>query len=374
MKRITKNRAIVRAAIFTAAAFAGHNIGSGFATGTEALQYFASWGTKNAFIGIAIAFIVASIVLTAVFITGYEQKFKDGKQVYHYFCGEKLGVVFDYYIYLSMIFVVLTMMSGTGATINQLTGIPVYIGAIAMGILCIVTALLGLEKLRKVLGSLCLIIVLFVFAAGIYVAFTAKTDIVVASRKVGEYVSNGSILQTDTLGIRNPYLSGISSAGLLIVSGFAWASATGAICMTKKEAVLSGIFSPAFFYISTSVVVYLLLVSMDNIVGKEVPLLAVIQHFLPVLSSVYSIIIVLAIYSTVSSRLFLLGDRFSFGNKKISYAIVVCVTALAVFGGAVIPFSVGSNILFSVCGVVGILFGFIVVVKFIKEHKKGRTQ
>ena len=255
MKRITKNRAVARASILTAAAFAGHNIGSGFATGTEALQYFASWGAKKAFIGIAIALAVAAIVLTTVFITGYEQKFKDGKQVYHYFCGKKLGVVFDYYIYLSMIFVVLTMMSGTGATINQLTGIPVYVGAIVMGILCIITSLLGLEKLRKVLGSLCLVIVLFVFCAGVYVAFTAKTGIVEASRKAAEYVANGSILQTDTLGIKNPYLSGISSAGLLIVSGFAWASATGGLCMTKKEAVLSGILSPTFFYVSTSVVV-----------------------------------------------------------------------------------------------------------------------
>lgn len=359
-----KKSSIIKTVVLTSASFAGYNIGSGFATGIEAMQFFGSWGAKNAFIGIVIAFVMAMAVLCAVYITGFEQKFDDNKKVYRYFCGNRLGVIFDYYIYISMILVTLTMMSGAGATINQYSSLPTYVGSASMGILCIITSFLGLEKLRKTLGSLCIFIVIFVFLCGIYVAATSEISMVTGSLNVEKYVASGEILRASAFGIKNPYFSGVASAGLLISSGFAWASATGGLCKNRKEAVLSGIFSPLFFYGSMAVVVYLLLVALDHVAGKEVPMLAVIQYYLPVLSSAYSVIIILAIYSTISGRLFLIGERYGGGNKKLTLAIVTGITVFAAVGASFIPFSKISNFMFSICGAVGIILGLIVVVKF----------
>jgi uncharacterized membrane protein YkvI len=360
----TKKTSIIKTVVLTSASFAGYNIGSGFATGIEALQFFGSWEAKSAFMGIVIAFIVAMVVLCAVYITGFEQRFDDNKKVYRYFCGNRIGVVFDYYIYVSMILVTLTMMSGAGATINQYSGLPTYVGSAIMGVLCIITSLLGLDKLRKTLGSMCIFIVAFVFLCGIYVAVTSEISMVIGSANVETYVARGEILRASAFGIRDPYLSGVASAGLLISSGFAWASATGALCTNRKEAVWSGVFSSLFFYGSMAVVVYLLLVAMDHVAGKEVPMLAVIQYYLPVLSSAYSAIIILAIYSTISGRLFLIGERYGRGNKKLALAIVTGITVFAALGASFIPFSKISNFMFSICGAVGIILGIIVVVKF----------
>ena len=157
-----------------------------------------------------------------------------------------------------------------------------------MWTLCIIAALLGLEKLRYILSYLCVFIVLFVLLCGGYAALTSEVGPFAGSANVDQYAAAGKVLRANVFGFRNPYLSGVSSAGLLIGSGFAWTSATGGLCGSRKEAALSGIFSSMFYYAATAVVVYLVLTAMNHIAGAEVPLLAVVQFFVPKLSAVYS--------------------------------------------------------------------------------------
>jgi uncharacterized membrane protein YkvI len=358
------NKSTLKMVLLTSASFAGYNIGSGFATGVEALQFFSSWGATHAFASIAIAAFYSIIVLSMIYITGFEQQFTDSKQIYLYFCGKKVGKIFDYYIYISMILITLTMMSGSGATIQQYSGLPTVVGATLMGIVCVIASLLGLEKLRNILSYMCILIIIFVLFCGIYATFTSNLNPVEATLKIQQYVASGTILRASAFGIRNPYLSGIASAGLVIGSGFAWASVTGTLCKTKKEAILSGVFSSIFYYLSTAVVVYLLLISIEHVAGKEVPMLAVIQYFLPGLSIFYSAIIIIAIFSTISGRLFSIGEHYSNGNKKTNSLIIVSIATLAIFGASFIPFSKISNIVFSLCGAVGIIFSMIIIIKF----------
>ena len=359
------NKLAFKSILLTSASFAGYNIGSGFATGVEALQFFGAWGGTFAFSGIALALLTSVGALIAIYVTGFEQHFDKDSEVYHYFCGKYFGIVIDYYIYISMICVALTMMSGAGATISQYSGLPAFAGALLMGGLCIITALLGLERLRKALSYMCIFIILFVLFCGGYVIFTSDIGPFAGSANVGQYVEMGRILRANTFGIQNPYLSGFSSAGLLICSGIAWASATGALCNSKREAVWSGILSSILYYVTTAVVVYLVLTSMDHIAGAEVPMLSVVQFFLPKLSAVYSLIIILAIFSTISGRLFLIAKRYDHGNKKMNIAIIISITILAVAGASFIPFSIISNVVFSIMGAVGIILVIIVLTRFL---------
>lgn len=365
-------RSVFKIALLTSASFAGYNIGSGFATGIEALQFFGSWGGIRAFIAITVALLIAMAVLSVIYVTGYEQQFDDSKQVYRYFCGKHVGAIFDYYIYISMILVTLMMMSGAGATINQYSGLPTYVGSALMGIMCIITSLLGLVKLKKILSFMCIFVLIFVFSCAVYATFTSDLGLIQGSAKIDQYIASGQILRTSVFGIMNPYLSGIASAGLLINTGFAWAAATGSLCKSRKEAVLSGVFSPVFFYVPTAVVVYLILVSIDHVAGKEVPMLAVIQYFLPGLSAVYSCIIILSIFSTISGRLFLIGERYGHGDKRLSLVIVICITIFASAGASFISFSKISNMMFSICGVMGIVLAVIVSARFWMVNSKNK--
>lgn len=362
MKMVQRN-AVWKTVLLTSGSFTGYNIGSGFATGTEALQFFASWGTVWGFLGIATAIALTAAVLTTVYVVGYQQQFPDSKQVYRYFFGKRLGAAMDYYVYGTMILITLTMMAGAGATIGQLMGLPAYIGSAAMGVLCVLTSLLGLEKLRNVLSYLCIVTVVFVVGCGVYVACTAHGSLVAAGANAEKYVAAGEMLQCSVFGIKNPIVAGLASCGLLLGSGFAWASATGTMCRSKKEAALSGVFSGLFYYASTAIVVYLLLMAMDHIVGKEVPMLGVVQYFLPGLSVFYSCVVVIAIFSTISGRLFLIGEHFGGGDRKRTLLIVTGITVFAAVTGSFIPFSRISNWMFSLCGAVGILLCLLVLRK-----------
>lgn len=354
--------------LLTSASFAGFNIGSGFATGIEALQFFGSWGSTLAFVGIIIATAICAMAMVPVYISGYEQHFEKQNSVYHYYCGDYLGVAFDYYMYIYMAFVVLMMMSGAGATVSQLTGLPVFIGTIIMGVMCILTALLKLEKIMDVLSSMCIFICLFIVICWLYVVFTSGSNANVSLAKANEYVSHGELLRSQAFGVFNPYLSAISSGGMLVGSGFTWASATGALAKNKKEAVWAGILSSVFYYTATAVVVYLILNSIDDVAGKEVPMLSIIQRFMPKLSWLYSLMIILAIYATISGRLFLIADRFDRGNKKLRLFIVTAITVVSALSASFIRFSVISNIVFSVASTVGVLITAVVIIKYVRQR------
>ncbi len=62
-----------------------------------------------------------------------------------------------------------------------------------------------------------------------------------------------------------------------------------------------------------------MLVYMDVIAGKEIPILAAIQEMLPSVAGAYTIVIVLGIFTTVTGELFILADRFS---KKVTKSFI----------------------------------------------------
>ena len=90
-----KKKSVWKTALLTSGSFAGYNIGSGFATGTEGQQFFASWGTPNAFIGILVAMVTTALIFIPVYLIGYRKKADASYNVYHYYCGRTVGKIID---------------------------------------------------------------------------------------------------------------------------------------------------------------------------------------------------------------------------------------------------------------------------------------
>ncbi len=367
-----KKQSTAKSALLASASFAGYNIGSGFATGLEGQQFFASWGGTNALIGLIVALLTTAVVFIPVYLVGYKKKADEKYNVYHYYCGDKIGTVIDWYMYFSILLIILTMMSGAGATINQYFGIPKMVGAIILGVLCILAALLGLQKLMHILSWAGVVIIVFVIICTVYILCKYGMPALAAQEAMDAYVAAGEVKRISILGLSNPVISGIASAGLLIVSSLPWVASTGSLCENKKTAITSGALSGVLFYAAQAVVVFLNLICMNSIAGEEVPVLAVFQNFLPVLAMVYSCIIILAIFSTVSGRLFIFADRFDRGNKKAHVIIIIAVVVAAAIAGTFISFSTISNFMFTINGCLGILLGLTIVIRTIiaKVRKK----
>lgn len=364
---MVKKNSAVKAALLTGASFAGYNIGSGFATGIEATQFFASWGPVHGFMGIGLAAVLAIITLLVIYNAGYEEHFPDSKSVYSYFFGRKLGAFFDIYVYVSLLLMALAMISGAGATINQYSGIPTIVGASIMGAVSIVVSMTGINRLKNILSYITFFIVGSIICSAIYIFVTSDITVTQGAANVDKYVDDGLLLHAAFLGLKSWYFSSLASVGLLITAGFAWASVTGSLCQSRQEAMLTGIFSSVIFYSTFIVVTYMLLVSTDFVAGQEVPLLGVIQHFMPPLAIIYSGIIIIAIFATVTGRLFSIAERYGRGKKPVEFAIVLAITIVAIVGTKFISFSLLSNFLFLFCGATGVAMGLLLIGSYIRR-------
>lgn len=69
------------------------------------------------------------------------------------------------------------MFAGSGATVNQYLGLPVYAGTIFMGVISVIIVCLGLEKVTDVLGCAGVIIIAIMFVVGIYNVTTSPVTI-----------------------------------------------------------------------------------------------------------------------------------------------------------------------------------------------------
>jgi len=149
-------------AIWAGASFAGYNIGSGYATGVETMQFYVPWGKELAFVGIIFSMLFAIAMLIPLYMAGRENSMGES-EIYEYFCGKKMGKFFEIYIYVNMLVIIFGMMSGSGATLNQYFGVPEFVGAIFMGAVSVVASLLNLEKLMKVLSYIGIVAIISQF-------------------------------------------------------------------------------------------------------------------------------------------------------------------------------------------------------------------
>lgn len=366
------NKLNIKQAIILGSGMAAMEIGSGFATGAELLQFIGSWGGNWPWIITLICFIFGAAVCGVIFVASHQYEFKNANDLYYHFFGKYVGRLVDIYVYLCLIAYTLVMIAGSGATLNQYWGLPNIVGTLGMGIVAALVACLGLRKLIDVLGGLGIFIIVVVFGIAIYTLISSEKSALEGSANVLNYVKEGSILQAGTFGIRNPIFSAFSYTGSFIMCGIAWMAAIGITIKNRKTAIVAGITSSGFFFVGCALVVYTLLVNMDAISGKQIPILAAIQNMIPVLAGPYTIIIILGIFTTATGQLFLLADRFSGGNKKRHYGIIGGTAIFAVIGSAFIPFNILVNILFSFMGFLGICVGLFIIGSYVISQMKNK--
>ncbi len=360
-------------AIMLAGAYTAFNIGSGFATGNEVMQFFDSWGGYWPYIIWALGLIFALVTNHIMYNTGMTVDMDTYGSPYQYYCGKTIGKIFDIYVYLCLIAFVLVMISGSGATVNQYYGVPEWVGTIGMGIVCGLIACLGLRKLVDVLGVIGIVILAFTVSCAVYMIFTADVGPIEATARSAEYVAEGKILQPNVFGIKHPLVCGFSYSGVLMMCCIAWVHATGKMLNGRKQRNATTLLSSFFYYIPVIAVVLALALNLDAIAGTQIPMLAAVQNMIPKLAGPYTIIIILGIFTTATGQLFLIGDRFGKEGHKSFYFVIFGTVAFAIIGGLFLPFSVIVNIVYSIMGMTGILMAIFMVVKVLRVRSAAKN-
>lgn len=336
--------------VLLAGALAAYWIGSGFSTGQEVLQFFSASGTKG-IIAALIFLVLMSSMTYILYGIGQKKKFENPYDVFEYYCGKVLGQVYIWYSVALVYAIFVVMLAGAGATINQYYGIPTYIGTGVIAVLALGTTLLGVEKLIDIIGVIGPVKILFVAIVGIAGIINLMGQ--------PNLLSEASNLMP-TLGFKsassNWAWSGALYAFLALMVSIPFQVDCGKSAGSVKEARTAGLIGTFAFTIAIILLVLAELVYYKLIVGKQVPTLEIANHISPTLGLIFSILIVVSIYSAVASFLLMTVRKFAPDRTKKFNIIATVLTAIGMFFGGVLPFDKLVNILYPIAGYSAIVF------------------
>ncbi|SHE92258.1 YkvI family membrane protein [Clostridium fallax] len=357
---MNNDKVSVKSVIMFSGAILAFLIGSGFATGQEVLQYFAGFG----FFGIAGAFltlILLAYVCASFLMVGQRNHFEKGGDIYSYYCGKYVGKFFDYFSVLFCFLSFTVMIGGAGATLNEHYGLPVSVGGIIMGVLAIITVIMGLDKIVNVLGKLGPIIVAIAILLGIF-----------------SIVKNFSSLSPE---IVNPAVEKLASEGKLITVSSSWISVVfsyvgfcmlwlasflgimGTKAQSQKEARLGGIGGGVAFSIGVMVVALGLMGCIHIVAGTEIPMLQIAKDITPYFGTLFAVIIMAGIYTTSVPLLYNVSGRFTEDGSKQFKISTIILAIVGVIIGLYLPFSKLINIIYGINGYVGAILLIIMIIR-----------
>lgn len=349
-----KKEVSIKNVILFAGAICAYLIGSGFATGQEVLQFFTSSGTKG-LIATLIFLVIMSVSAYTLCGIGQKMKFKNPYDVFEYYCGKVVGRAYVWYSVLLNYCIFVVMLAGGGATINQYYGAPIYLGTGLIALLALGTAILGMEKLIKIIGVIGPIKIMFVAILGLAAIVnlfghpTLLADATKALPALGLKTASS-----------NWAWSGALYTFLCIMMCIPFLVNCGASAKSLKEARMIGVVGSVAFTGAIVMLVISELVNFKLIVGKQVPTLVIAASISPVLESIFSILIVVAIYSAVASLLLMTVRKFAVDRTKKFNIIATVLTAVGMIFGGVVPFDRLVNVLYPLAGYSAIVFlGFM---------------
>ena len=341
-------------------AFIAFLIGSGFATGQEVLQYFSSYGYSG-LLGVLVVFLLFLYVGSSFISAGQEYKFKNGNEIYKYYCGKVVGTFYDYFsiafIYMSFI----VMVGGAGAAVNQQYGLPVPVGGIALGVIAAITVLLGLGKIVDVISKIGPVIIVLTLLLGI-AAIMKNPD--------GLKNTNTILAQVDVLrASKNWLFAAFSYVGFCMLWLAGFLTSMGSESDSKRESVM-GIFVGAVgFSVALAIITLGILANIKELQGSMVPTLALAKSINPYLALVFSVIVLAGIYTTAVPLLWQVSARFS-EEKTSKFKILTIVLALVgIVIGLLVPFDRLVNVIYVVNGYIGIILLLFMIAKSIKSKK-----
>ena len=351
----TVEKTSLRRVLTYAGAIVAFLIGSGFATGQEILQYFASYGYWGIFGTGILVLALMTYVAIEFFTVGQAKKFERPSLIFHYYCGKHLGTFFDFFSILFVFLSFTVMVAGAGAVFEEHYGMSKYIGGIGLAIAVGISVWFGLKSLVDVIGKIGPLIVVIAIALGI---------VGIVQNPAG--IADGNALLPGlelTQASTNWFMSGLSYVGFCMLWLAAFLTALGKTARSRREAATGGLVGAIAFSVACIIVGLGLLANITRVGGTEIPMLVLASDMGPLLASGISVMILAGIYTTAVPLLWTVSSRF-FADKTPRFKyLTIALAAAGTVIGLILPFSQMVNLVYVINGYVGILLLVLMLVK-----------
>lgn len=388
-----QNSSGIKQSILIAGALISLLVGAGLSTGQEVLQYFVPYGWWA--FGVAIISVLIIVVANYGYAwAGHHANFKNGTEVFVYYCGPWLGKIFEWFTLLFCYCSFIVMIAGAGSTLAQQYSFNPLFGSIVMMVLSGGTVCMGLNFLVDVVSRIGIILVCTIIAISVAAMFLAIQDIPTGMDRIEQIeagnVTTGEIAKTlQSEGIAPEYsanaatpanpdqkASMVLAADNWILSGISY----GGFCILWLASFVATLGSKRVKYgplLAGSVLSALALVIMCLIIGLaqtgniysvynlQVPSLYLAKQVYAPFSHIYGILTFLAIYSTACPLLWTATLPLATeGTPK--YRVITGALALIGFAiAAFTPYNILLNYIYVLNGYLGSCFLVIMIVRLI---------
>ena len=351
MKEMRSNKGTV---IKIAGAYVAWVMGSGFATGQEILQFFTSYGYTSVILivmNLAGFLLIGPMILQAGFENGDESHFQ-------YFCGRRLGTFCDWFLPVSMFAGMVILISGAGATLQEYYGLNHYVGALIMAAAALTAYIAGFQRFIRVVS----------FIGPAIIAFVVVIETVTLFRDWGGLANvNDYPLEMEAKQpVAFPWLSGLLYISYNLSGGSKYYSALGRSANTAREAVWGAVIGTIALMAAIMLMNGAMLTDIGQTAVQDVPTLYLTKKISYSLGAVFSIILIMGIFSSCSAMLWTVSEKFVKQGTAKSRIFAACV-CLAAFLLGLLPFAALVGRIYTVLGYIGLLFAGCVIYRRIRR-------
>lgn len=350
-------------ALIIALAFTGVIVGAGFASGQEALQYFVSFGLWG-LAGVALAAVLMTITGIATLQFGSYFQAKEHMSVLSRISNKAVAWILDIATIVTLFSIGFVMFAGGGSALNQQFGIPIWVGALLMLALVILTGLMDVDKVTAVIGAITPFVIIFILFVTIWTLSTADWDIA--------RLNSIATVTVDTT-LPNWWISALNYIGLCVMTAVSMTIVIGGNMMDTKVAGLGGLMGGLFFLVMLLLLVLALFLEVENVSGDAMPVLTLITQINPTLGLLMTIVVFGMIFNTAVGMFYALGKRLTRNNRS-RYPMVFIAACLIGFVLSFIGFEDLVAYVYPALGYMGILMIIVVSVAWFRGGQKLRSE
>ena len=342
--------------------FAGCFLGAGYVSGQELWQFFGSFGAKG-FWGLALTMLLLYAVGVVMIRLNQETGLSEVDKL---IVRRDISAVRIAVCALELVFlfgVSTIMAAGVGALMNQLFGIPTWIGCALFTVLVAVISLAGLQGMVKAFSVSVPILVGVTFLFG-----------------VTALVQNGMPEIPRGLSGSNPlmgswFIAAISFACYNVFGSIAMVAPLGEFTKEKKTA-FGGIAVGTLMLVIIALSVLISVCAEEAVIDAELPMLALASAKAPYLGIVYGILLLLAMFGTSLSSLVAFTNMLCLKSERINSnkLWLVVVYALGMFFGSLFGFGELISVIYPLFGYCSSVFIVLMVIHFIKVKKTKKAE
>ncbi len=311
----------------------GTIIGAGFASGQEIYSFFNVY-KENGIIGIIISSILIGLIIYIVLkkssdlnIKSYNELLEQSK------ISDRIKIILKVIINIFLLMSFYIMVAGFSAYFKQELNIPNIITASIISLICYITFMKNIEGIANINTIIIPVLILIILGLGL------KSDL------------PGTI---DNIDITNIKLSGNWLLRAIEYASYNSILLIPMLISLKKYTIKNekkvSIVSTIIFFI-LSIIIYFIMFNINGLENIEIPLVYIANQHGKTYSIIYSVVIIVAIYTTmISAGYGFLNNCTKKQNNFKILAAFICIFAIFISN---LSFSKLVNLTYPVFGILG---------------------